>query len=105
MGAVQAALRSKPVIITDYGGLEEYVRTPWVVPCTKGPIGFDDFLFTRDLEWGHPSQEGLVATLKDCFQKRATFWDHSHTREMVESVKQDLLRLPEACPDSHSSGS
>jgi hypothetical protein len=45
-GLLEAALRSKPVIITDYGGLKEYVHTPWVVKCTKGPIGFDDFLFT-----------------------------------------------------------
>ena len=37
MGAVEAALRSKPVIITDYGGLKEYVKTPFMVPCTIGP--------------------------------------------------------------------
>ena len=86
MGAVEAALQSKPVIITDYGGLKEYVQTPWVVPCTKGPIGFDDFLFTRDLEWGHPSQDGLAAALKDCFEKRVTFWDHAHTRDIMKEV-------------------
>jgi glycosyltransferase involved in cell wall biosynthesis len=105
MGAVEAALRSKPVVITDYGGLKEYVKTPWVVPCTKGPIGFDDFLFTKDLEWGYPSQNHLMACLKDCFEKRVTFWDHAHTRELVSSVKQHLLRLPEACPDSPGSSS
>lgn len=105
MGAVEAALRSKPVIITDYGGLKEYVRTPWVVSCTKGPIGFDDFLFTEDLEWGHPSQEGLVAALKDCFRGRVTVWDHGPTREIMDKVTQDLLHLQGACPDSHSSDS
>jgi glycosyltransferase involved in cell wall biosynthesis len=105
MGAVEAALRSKPVVITDYGGLKEYVKTPWVVTCTKGPIGFDDFLFTRDLEWGMPSSEGLVSALKDCFQKRVTFWDHTHTRELMGSVTQHLLSLSGACPDSHSSSS
>jgi hypothetical protein len=105
MGAVEAALRSKPVIITDYGGLKEYVKTPWVVSCTKGPIGFDDFLFTKDLKWGHPSQEALVAALKDCFEKRVSFWDHAHTRDIVAQVKQHLLRLQEASPDSHSLGS
>jgi hypothetical protein len=105
MGAVEAALRSKPVIITDYGGLKEYVQTPWVVPCTKGPIGFDDFLFTKDLEWGHPSQEHLVAHLKDCFQKRISFWDHTHTRALMTEVTQHLPRLLGACPDSQGSGS
>jgi glycosyltransferase involved in cell wall biosynthesis len=86
MGAVEAALRSKPVIITDYGGLKEYVDTPWVVKCTKGPIGFDDFLFTRDLEWGHPDQMDLVDCLKNCFEKRVTFWDHAHTKELIQAI-------------------
>lgn len=95
MGAVEAALMSKPVIITDYGGLKEYVKTPWVVPCTKGPIGFDDFLFTKDLEWGYPSTEVLAAHMRDCFEKRVTVWDHSHTKnlmaELSSSLSQHLL--------------
>jgi glycosyltransferase involved in cell wall biosynthesis len=86
MGAVEAAMMNKPVIITSYGGLREYVDTPWVVPCTKGPIGFDDFLFTKDLIWGHPSQEALQSALADCFQKRITFWDHVRTREIMKEV-------------------
>ena len=87
MGAVEAALRSKPVIITDYGGLKEYVETPWVVPCTKGPIGFEDFLFRKTDEWGHPSHDELVKCLRDCFTKRVSFWDHSHTRKLMDKVK------------------
>jgi glycosyltransferase involved in cell wall biosynthesis len=86
MGAVEAALRDKPVIIADFGGLKEYVRTPWVVKCTQGPIGFDDFLFTRDLEWGFPSNEDLMRCLKDCYEKRVTKWDHSTTRELMRSL-------------------
>ena len=105
MGAVEAAMRSKPVVITDYGGLKEYVQTPWVVPCTKGPIGFDDFLFTKDLEWGHPSQDHLVAALKDCFNKRVTFWDHAHTKAIMEEVKQRLPHLLGDSPDSPGSSS
>lgn len=87
MGAVEAALRAKPVIITDYGGLKEYVRTPWVVPCTKGPIGFDDFLFTKDLEWGHPSGEALQKCLRDCFEQKVTSWDHEHTRQIMSNLR------------------
>jgi len=105
MGAVEAALRSKPVIITDYGGLKEYVQTPWVVPCTKGPIGFDDFLFTKELEWGHPDQGRLQDALRDCFQKRVTFWDHTHTRALMTEVTQHLPRLLGVGPDSQGSGS
>lgn len=88
MGAVEAALRSKPVIITDYGGLKEYVKTPWVVPCTVGPIGFDDFLFKKDHNWGHPDQSELEKCLQNCFEKKVTTWDHSHTREVMDEVKR-----------------
>jgi hypothetical protein len=86
MGAVEAAMHNKPVIITDFGGLQEYVKTPWVVPCTEGPIGFDDFLFTKDLHWGFPSEKVLEQHMFDCYNKRVTEWDHSHTRELVAKV-------------------
>ena len=89
MGAVEAALRSKPVVITDYGGLKEYVKTPWVVPCTKGPIGFDDFLFTKDLIWGHPSGEELQKCLWDCFEKKVTSWDHDHTHQIMSNLRSN----------------
>lgn len=88
MGAVEAALRSKPVIITDFGGLKEYVDTPWIVKCTKGPIGFDDFLFTADQEWGHPSGEDLQRCLTDCFQQKVTSWDHAYTKELMLGVQR-----------------
>ena len=88
MGAVEAALRSKPVVITDYGGLKEYVQTPWVVKCVKGPIGFDDFLFKADQEWGHPSGEDIQRCLRDCFEKKVAVWDHSHTRELMLGVQR-----------------
>jgi len=94
MGAVEAALRSKPVVITDYGGLKEYVRTPWVVPCDKGPIGFDDFLFTKDLEWGHPSGEALQKCLRDCFEKKVTSWDHEHTRQIMSNLRSSDFFKP-----------
>jgi hypothetical protein len=89
MGAVEAALRSKPVIITDYGGLKEYVKTPWVVKCAKGPIGYDDFLFTADQEWGHPSGEELQKCLWDCYEKKVTTWDHTHTKELMLGVQRN----------------
>ena len=87
MGAVEAALRNKPVIITDFGGLKEYVQTPWVVSCTKGPIGFDDFLFTADQNWGFPSTKELQDCMWDCYNKKVTSWDHSHTRELMQTLK------------------
>jgi hypothetical protein len=90
MGAVEAAMMSKPVIISDYGGLKEYVQTPWVIKCTKGPIGFDDFLFTKELEWGQPSHEDLVRCLKDCFEKRVARWNHEWTRSIMQDLRCSL---------------
>lgn len=90
MGAVEAAMMSKPVIISEYGGLNEYVKTPWIIKCAKGPIGFDDFLFTRALEWGHPSHEDIVRCLKDCFEHRVTSWNHTWTRASMNGIKGTL---------------
>lgn len=92
MGAVEAALRSKPVIITDFGGLGEYVKTPWVVSGPVGKIGFDDFLFTKDLAWGFPTKGNLRACLLDCFRKRVTHWEHPHTKALVNSVSTEFQR-------------
>ena len=90
MGAVEAAMMSKPVILSEYGGLKEYVQTPWIIKCSKGPIGFDDFLFTKDLEWGHPSHDDLVRCLKDCFEKRVSHWDHEWTRSVMRDLRCSL---------------
>ena len=72
MGAVEAALRDKPVIITDYGGLKEYVKTPYVVKCSLCPVGADDFLFTKDMLWGKPDMKELVTHMKHAFENRNT---------------------------------
>lgn len=93
MGAVEAAMRGKPVIITDYGGLQEYVKTPWIVPCKLGKIGFDDFLFTQDMEWGQPDLQGLIRCMRECYQARAVTWDHGHTRKISDQVRIDLKTL------------
>lgn len=90
MGAVEAALRSKPVIITDYGGLQEYVKTPWIVKCRRGPIGFDDFLFKKEHLWGHPDGQDLQRCLRECFDKKVTMWDHAHTRDLMLEVANSL---------------
>jgi len=71
MGAVEAALRNKPVIITDYGGLKEYVQTPYVVKCTPCPVGRDDFLFRKDMMWGQPDLTELVMFMKHAYENRA----------------------------------
>jgi hypothetical protein len=93
MGAVEAALYDKPIIISDYGGLKEYVKTPYIVRCSKSPIGFDDFLFTKDLVWGQPDLNHLVELMKHCYDQGITCWDHSFTRDLVGKVQGRMLEL------------
>ena len=92
MGAVEAALRSKPVIITSYGGLKEYVQTPFVVDSsTLVPVGINDFLFTPDLLWGRPSLDDLVRHMRACAEQRLTTWDHSFTKGLLGDIGPSLL--------------
>lgn len=93
MGAVEAAMMSKPVIIADYGGLKEYVDTPYVVKCTKGPIGYDDFLFTKELTWGHPSHDDLVKHMRHCFDNRVMTWSHPKTKNIMKEVESQFARF------------
>lgn len=87
MGAVEAALRGKPVIITDFGGLKEYVPdTPFVVKCTRTEIQQDDFLFQKGMVWGQPSLEDLMSHMRTCYESRITEWDHPGTKTLLSSV-------------------
>lgn len=83
MGAVEAAVRNKPVIITSFGGLKEYVKTPFVVECSEESVGVYDFLYEPHMKWGNPSVETLMRHMKYCFENNIRTWDHSHTREFT----------------------
>lgn len=83
MGAVEAALRNKPVIITDFGGLKEYVKTPFVIQCTETTVGNEDFLFQPHMKWGEPSLDELILYMKFCYDKKIYIWDHQHTRDFT----------------------
>jgi len=83
MGAVEAAMRNKPVIITDFGGLKEYVKTPFVVGCDEECVGVYDFLYEPHMKWGKPSFDELVKHMKYCLDNDIRTWDHTHTREFT----------------------
>lgn len=83
MGAVEAASRNKPVIITDYGGLKEYVKTPFVIKTSETTVGVYDFLYQPHMKWGKPSFEDLVKHMKFCYENNIREWDHTHTREIT----------------------
>jgi glycosyltransferase involved in cell wall biosynthesis len=84
MGAVEAAVRDKPVIITDYGGLKEYIpATPFVVETGRGLVGQDDFLYTKDMVWGQPVMSSLLEHMRTCARERIVTWDQSLTRKLT----------------------
>lgn len=86
MGAVEAALRKKPVIITDFGGLKEYVHTPFIVSCTRTSVPHDDFLYQKGMIWGQPSLVELMKHMKQCYDENIIKWDHSHTESLMSGV-------------------
>jgi len=83
MGAVEAALHNKPVIITDYGGAVEYIKTPYTVPCGIQAIEKDDFLFQKGMLWGRPVPDKLLEYMGTAFEEKVYYQDHSFTRELV----------------------
>jgi len=92
MGAVEAALHSRPVIITDYGGAPEYIKTPYLIPCGRQEIPRDDFLFKKGMLWGKPDPDKLLEYMRHAFENRVETCDHSWTRAMVsrDAVLQAL---------------
>ena len=96
MGAIEAALNNKPVIIPKYGGCSEYIKTPFVITCGRKLVGFTDFLFTPDLEWGDPNLQDLLNHMKYCYDKNITSWEHVHTKEMLcqDKIKSKFIDDP-----------
>lgn len=83
MGAIEAAIRDKPVILTEFGAPREYVKTPYTIECEKQEIQHDDFLFQKGMVWGKPDPKQLRAFMRDAYVKRVRYMDHSHTKHMV----------------------
>ena len=90
MGAVEAALNNKPVILPEYGGCSEYVKSPYTIKCNKKKIGYNDFLFTHDMEWGDPDFEQLKEFMKDVYEKKLTIMNHEHTHNLMNNVQKDF---------------
>lgn len=92
MGAVEAAVRDKPCIIPEYGGLKEYVKTPYVISCGRQLVGMDDFLYEKNMVWGSPSMSDLRKFMTECHQLKLRTQDHSFTRTLVRSAESELPR-------------
>ena len=94
LGIVEAAIRNKPIIMTDYGGQNDYVKTQWKVKTTQGKVGFDEFLFTKDMTWGIPDQDHYKELLKEVYLTSPKTEDHEHTTKLVSTkfIKNVLKR-------------
>jgi glycosyltransferase involved in cell wall biosynthesis len=92
MGAVEAALCDKPVIITEYSAPKEYIKTPYTIQCTTCELSHDDFLFKKGMMWGNPDFNQLMEFMKDAYDTKRTRMNHSHTKQMVsaEEVRKQI---------------
>ena len=93
MGAIEAALRNKPVIITNYGGAPEYVKTPYTIDCELQELEKDDFLFKKGMVWGKPNFDQLLEFMRHAYDNRVRHMDHEHTKKLVggENILQEFL--------------
>ena len=93
MGAVEAALRDKPVIITDYGGAPEYIKTPYTIDCGLQELEQDDFLFKKGMVWGKPNFDQLLEFMRHAYDNRVREMDHEHTKKLVgrENVLKEFI--------------
>ena len=93
MGAVEAALRNKPVIITNYGGAPEYIKTPYTIDCELQELEQDDFLFKKGMVWGNPNFDQLLEFMRHAYDNRVREMDHEHTKKLVgrENVLEEFI--------------
>lgn len=93
MGAVEAALRDKPVIITDYGGAPEYIKTPYTIECGLQELENDDFLFKKGMLWGNPNFDQLLEFMRHAYDTRVRYMNHEHTKKLVgrENVLEEFI--------------
>ena len=94
MGAVEAALYDKPVIITEYSAPKEYIKTPYVINCKLCEIEQDDFLFKKGMVWGKPDFGQLMEFMKDAYDTKRTRMNHTFTKDLVsaENVKHQITQ-------------
>jgi glycosyltransferase involved in cell wall biosynthesis len=95
LGAVEAAMCDKPVIAPEFGGMTNYIKTPFTIRCGRQEVPRDDFLFQKGMIWGKPDYEQLKEFMLKCYNDNIKTMDHSFTREVVskESVYEEVRTL------------
>ena len=96
LGAVEAAIRDKPVILPEYGGAPDYIKSDYMISCGTQEVPCDDFLFKKGMIWGKPDFEQLKSFMKDVCEKKIRQVDHSFTRQRVsaEEVLEQFKAFP-----------
>ena len=105
MGAIEAAIRNKPVIITDYGGAPEYIKTPYTIECDLQELSDDDFLFKKGMKWGKPNFDQLLEFMKHAYENDIRVMEHAFTRKLVgkENVLEEFA-FNVASDEHHETG-
>lgn len=85
MGAVEAAMKDKPVILPEYGGAPDYIRSDYMITCDTQEIPRDDFLFKKGMIWGKPDVDQLERFMRECWSGQIREVDHSFTRNVVSA--------------------
>jgi glycosyltransferase involved in cell wall biosynthesis len=90
MGAIEAAIRDKPVILTDFGGPSEYIKSPYMINCELQELENDDFLFQKGMIWGKPNFDQLLEFMKHAYENKVYTMDHIFTKQVVN--RENVLR-------------
>ena len=96
LGAVEAALRDKPVILPEYGGAPDYIKSDYMISCGMQEVPRDDFLFKKGMLWGKPNFEQLKEFMMDAYTKKLRIVDHSFTKQRVSA--EEIIEQFKAFP-------
>tara|TARA_B100000073_G_scaffold139360_2_gene114613 strand:+ start:10335 stop:11357 length:1023 start_codon:yes stop_codon:yes gene_type:complete len=83
LGVVEAANHNNPVIMTDYGGQNDYVDTEYLIDSTIDLIGFNYGYFTSNMTWGHPNYNTYIKHLKEVYGKNVKKVEHQKTMKLA----------------------
>jgi glycosyltransferase involved in cell wall biosynthesis len=87
VGAIEAALFNKPVIMSKYGGGPEHVKTPFTIGCKVKIVGYAEYHFTREMLWGDPCYDSLMKYMNRAYNLDVKYMSHEHTGFWSDPIK------------------
>jgi hypothetical protein len=61
-----------------------------MIDCELQELTDDDFLFKKGMLWGKPKFDQLLEFMRDAYEKRLTFMDHTHTKNIMS--RENILK-------------